>query len=89
MVLELSRFFLHLLTNSQYGFHHDELATLDDARILAWGYVAYPPPQTLIVVGYTHYGVENEETLFHPNVFICRERRQSWPELWRSLKHYG
>jgi hypothetical protein len=34
---------LHTLTNDQYGFHRDELATLDDARHLAWGYVAYPP----------------------------------------------
>jgi 4-amino-4-deoxy-L-arabinose transferase-like glycosyltransferase len=34
---------LHILTNGQYGFHRDELATLDDARNLAWGYVAYPP----------------------------------------------
>ena len=34
---------LHVLTNGQYGFHRDELATLDDARHLAWGYVAYPP----------------------------------------------
>jgi 4-amino-4-deoxy-L-arabinose transferase-like glycosyltransferase len=34
---------LHVLTNGQYGFHRDELATLDDARYLAWGYVAYPP----------------------------------------------
>ena len=33
----------HLLTGGQYGFHRDELATLDDARHLAWGYVAYPP----------------------------------------------
>src|SRR6202030_3164119 len=34
---------LHTVTNGRYGFHHDELATLDDARSLAWGYVAYPP----------------------------------------------
>jgi Dolichyl-phosphate-mannose-protein mannosyltransferase len=34
---------VHLATNGQYGFHRDELATLDDARHLAWGYVAYPP----------------------------------------------
>jgi 4-amino-4-deoxy-L-arabinose transferase-like glycosyltransferase len=27
----------------RYGFHRDELATLEDARHLAWGYVAYPP----------------------------------------------
>src|SRR5262249_17387954 len=34
---------VHLLTGERYGFHRDELATLDDARHLAWGYVAYPP----------------------------------------------
>src|SRR5581483_7274033 len=34
---------VHVLTGSRYGFHRDELATLDDARHLAWGYVAYPP----------------------------------------------
>jgi 4-amino-4-deoxy-L-arabinose transferase-like glycosyltransferase len=34
---------LHTFTNGRYGFHRDELATLDDARSLAWGYVAYPP----------------------------------------------
>src|SRR6478672_9088133 len=34
---------VHILTGSRYGFHRDELATLDDARHLAWGYVAYPP----------------------------------------------
>ncbi len=33
----------HILTGERYGFHRDELATLDDARHLAWGYVAYPP----------------------------------------------
>src|SRR5688500_2563603 len=33
----------HVLTNGNHGFHRDELATLDDARRLAWGYVAYPP----------------------------------------------
>src|SRR5258705_8578797 len=34
---------VHVLTGGQYGFHRDELATLEDARHLAWGYVAYPP----------------------------------------------
>ena len=34
---------VHVLTNGQYGWHRDELATLDDARYLDWGYVAYPP----------------------------------------------
>ena len=43
ILLALAKFLLHLLTNGEYGFHRDELATLDDARFLAWGYVAYPP----------------------------------------------
>jgi len=43
LLLALARVLLHTLTNGQYGFHRDELATLDDARYLAWGYVAYPP----------------------------------------------
>jgi 4-amino-4-deoxy-L-arabinose transferase-like glycosyltransferase len=34
---------LHLATSTPYGFHRDELATLDDARHLEWGFVAYPP----------------------------------------------
>src|SRR5215469_2256740 len=34
---------LHLLTNSRYGFHRDELQVLSDARHLDWGFVAYPP----------------------------------------------
>ncbi len=34
---------LHIAVGGRYGFHRDELATLDDARHLAAGYVAYPP----------------------------------------------
>ncbi len=34
---------VHLLTGGRYGFHRDELETFDDAKHLAWGYVAYPP----------------------------------------------
>ena len=34
---------VHLLTAGRYGFNRDELSILEDARHLAWGYVAYPP----------------------------------------------
>jgi len=34
---------LHWITGHRYGFHRDELATLEDARHLDWGFVAYPP----------------------------------------------
>ena len=37
------RLVLQIATNGQYGFHRDELQTLDDARHLDWGFVAYPP----------------------------------------------
>jgi 4-amino-4-deoxy-L-arabinose transferase-like glycosyltransferase len=43
VALATAKLIFHVLTNGQYGFHRDELATLDDARRLAWGYVAYPP----------------------------------------------
>ena len=42
------RLAFHLLSNGQYGFHRDELQTLDDARHLDWGFVAYPPVTPLL-----------------------------------------
>jgi 4-amino-4-deoxy-L-arabinose transferase-like glycosyltransferase len=41
--MALATVVLHALVGNRYGFHADELATLDDARHLAWGYPAYPP----------------------------------------------
>ena len=43
LLLAAVLFIVHLLCNGNYGFHRDELQVLDDARHLAWGYVAYPP----------------------------------------------
>jgi hypothetical protein len=41
--LAMATVIVHVLTGGLYGFQRDELATLEDARHLAWGYVAYPP----------------------------------------------
>jgi len=41
--IALATIIVHLFTGTRYGFHRDELATLEDARHLAWGFVAYPP----------------------------------------------
>lgn len=43
IAIALGLWLLRFFTNTRYGFHRDELALLDDARQLAWGYVAYPP----------------------------------------------
>jgi 4-amino-4-deoxy-L-arabinose transferase-like glycosyltransferase len=39
---------IHLLVGNRYGFHRDELQTLEDARYLDWGFVAYPPVTPLL-----------------------------------------
>src|SRR5215467_754552 len=53
----LSLVALHSATNNQYGFHRDELATIDDARFLDWGYVVYPPVTPFIArVALTLFG---------------------------------
>jgi len=41
--MALGTVLLHAIVGNRYGFHCDELATLEDARHLAWGYPAYPP----------------------------------------------
>lgn len=41
--LAMATVIVHVLTGGRYGFHRDELATLEDSRHLAWGYPAYPP----------------------------------------------
>ena len=43
MAIAASFALVHILTNSRYGFHRDELQFLSDARHLDWGFVAYPP----------------------------------------------
>ena len=43
IALATLKLFFHVLFNTRYGFHRDELATLSDAQHLDWGYVAYPP----------------------------------------------
>ena len=48
ILVATARLVLHVATNGQYGFHRDELQTLDDARHLDWGFVAYPPITPLI-----------------------------------------
>jgi hypothetical protein len=50
--------FIHVATNSRYGFHRDEFQFLSDARHLDWGFVAYPPVTPFLErVGLQLFGV--------------------------------
>jgi hypothetical protein len=35
------------------------------------------------------YGVENEESRDHPDIFVCGGPRQPWPEFWAAYQHFG
>jgi hypothetical protein len=35
------------------------------------------------------YGVVNEETSRHQDVFVCRRLRQPWPQFWKSFRYFG
>jgi 4-amino-4-deoxy-L-arabinose transferase-like glycosyltransferase len=34
-------------------------------------------------------GVQNEETRDHPDIFVCRGLRASWPAFWQRFHYYG
>jgi hypothetical protein len=92
------------LLGSQYG-----LAPVISGGNSFWalGY-GDPPPETVIVVGFTRgfvehnfascqlvakiwneFGVVNEETRDHPDIFVCRGLRQSWPNFWKTFQYFG
>ncbi|HVA62252.1 MAG TPA: hypothetical protein VNF74_00905, partial [Terriglobales bacterium] len=35
------------------------------------------------------YGVANEETTDHPNIFVCGPPLRGWPAFWRDFRYYG
>jgi Dolichyl-phosphate-mannose-protein mannosyltransferase len=35
------------------------------------------------------YGVRNEETRDHPDIFVCRGFKKSWPEFWKNFQRFG
>jgi hypothetical protein len=38
---------------------------------------------------WNRYGVENEETRDHPEIYVCRGLKSSWPEFWKTFRHFG
>ncbi len=65
ILIALGRVLLQVFTNGTYGFHQDELVTLDAAaHHLAWGYVAWPP--------FTPFLARLSLTLFGPSLIGLR-----------------
>jgi len=93
---------VHVLTNNRYGFHRDELQTLSDALHLDWGFVAYPPFTPFVeqveeaftscrLAGHNGnpYGIKNEESEDHPDIFVCGGPRELWREFWKHHQRFG
>jgi hypothetical protein len=34
-------------------------------------------------------GIENEESKYHPDIFVCGPPREPWPVLWKEHKDFG
>jgi ABC-type amino acid transport system permease subunit len=35
------------------------------------------------------YGVRNEESQYHPDIFVCDGPRLSWPQFWQKYQNFG
>jgi hypothetical protein len=35
------------------------------------------------------YGIKNEESADHPDIFLCGPPRQPWPEFWKRFRFFG
>ncbi len=58
------------------GFDAEEISRYFSDCVLA-GYVEIP------------YGVRNEESADHPDIFVCHHLRGSWPALWVHVRSFG
>ena len=38
---------------------------------------------------WNQYGIENEETVDHPDIFVCGPPKVGWPEFWKDFRYYG
>jgi hypothetical protein len=43
----------------------------------------------LVAHNTNRYGVLNEETKDHPDIFLVRRLREPWPEFWKKFQYFG
>lgn len=46
---------------------------------------------TCTLAGHVHipYGVQNEESKYHPDIFVCRDPLESWAKMWPQMHGFG
>lgn len=46
---------------------------------------------TCTLAGHLHipYGVKNEESKYHPDLFVCRDPLESWQQMWPRMHSFG
>jgi 4-amino-4-deoxy-L-arabinose transferase-like glycosyltransferase len=47
--------------------------------------------QSCRLAGHVHipHGVQNEESIDHPDIFVCHSLRQAWSDVWPKSQHFG
>lgn len=43
----------------------------------------------LVAKVWNSYGIENEETFEHPDIFVCGAPREGWPEFWKDFQLFA
>jgi hypothetical protein len=38
---------------------------------------------------WNRYGVKNEETADHPDIYVCGPPKDGWPKFWDDFRYYG
>ena len=38
---------------------------------------------------WNQYGIKNEETEDHPDIWVCGPPKAGWPEFWKDFRYYG
>ena len=52
---------------------------------------AYSFFETCSIAGKTAnpYGIQNDESQYHPDILLCGHLRQPWEQLWKDFRYFG
>ena len=38
---------------------------------------------------WNQYGIQNEETEDHPDIWVCGPPKEGWPQFWKDFQYFG